>query len=714
MNERLTAEAQADHFFDLAGAVVACLRYSGETIELDHLLQGLPIENGVLTDLLLPRAVARYGYVAANKVMSRLANLNGPCLIKADQNQYVVVIRREGTKFFCRDTITPDGILCLTEADLKLSEFVEVIALHKTIASMKASFGILPQKGHWFWGLISSQRRLIAQVTLASVVANILAVTVSLFALQVYDRVIPGQSEATLWVLAIGALLAIAFEAALRIARTAAIDTLGATVEDTLSKQLIARVLGANLDRRPMDPALTVNTIREFSSVKEFFTTAAVGVVADLPFALLFLILVYLIASNVVFVIIVGAVLIVAPSFIFRNRMKAEAEESIGTMSAANRILTEIAYSIEALKVEQGEAHFQRIWEKNLSLAIHGSSRQRLLSSLLTYWGTSVQQLTYIGCIIAGVYMVFVGELSIGSIIAVSILTTRTLSPVAQLSQIIAKWQNMKSALNGLEALIVAQQDRDEKRDYISRPRLSGDIVISGLEYTHPSSSVVSLKIKEFHLKPGDRCALIGKNGAGKTTLLRLAAGLISGQSGEVMIDGLERSQLDPMDLRRSIYYLPQDVKLFNGTLRDNLNMGGRYLPDDIMLEALGFAGLEDFVRLRPEGLDMRVGDMMGLSAGQRQSIGLARAFLRDPSILIMDEPTSALDQDLEKRVVARLDKWIGQRTCLLATHRPMILSIVNQVALIEAGKVKAMGPRDQLIKAYAKPSLHAVPTREH
>lgn len=709
MTEGSAVESPRDYLFDLAGAIVACLRYSGETIELDHLLQGLPVENGILPYALLPRAVSRFGYVAVTRAYSRLTDLKGPCLIKVGDGNYIVLIQRSGEEFDCKDSNTAEGVLRLTEDELRMTGVVEVIELRKTLASLKVSFGILPQKGHWFWGLITSQKRLVAQVTLASLVANILAVTVSLFALQVYDRVIPGQSEATLWVLAIGAFLAIIFEAALRIARTAAIDNLGASVEDRLSKQLIAKVLGMNLDRRTMDPAMIVSTIREFSSVKEFFTAAAVGVATDLPFAVLFLALIYFIASNVVFVIVIGAILIVAPSLMFRSRMKAEAEESIGTMSVSNRILTEAAYSLEALKVEQGEGHFQRVWEKNLNLAIHGSSRQRFLSSLLTYWATSIQQITYIGSVIAGVYMIFVGELSIGSIIAVSILTTRTLSPVSQMSQILIKWQNMKSALNGLESLINAPQDRDEGRDYISRTRLHGDIQIRGMDYTHPGSSSLTLKIENFHLRPGDRCALIGKNGAGKTTLLRMAAGLISGEAGEVTIDGLERSQIDPIDLRRNIYYLPQDVKLFNGSLRENLNMGGRYFSDDLMFEALGFAGLGDFVRLRPEGLDLKVGDLMGLSAGQRQSIGIARAFLRDPSILIMDEPTSALDQGLEQLLVSRLDKWIGKRTCLLATHRPMILSIVNTVAILDAGKIRAMGPRDEILKVSSKPNIHTV-----
>lgn len=713
MNEPLEKADSLDLEFDLASAVVHYCRWNGDTIETDHLLQGLPVTGGELSEALLRRAVGRYGYTVAQKSKVSLEKISGPCLIKTTEGHYLFVVKRQEGAFLCKDSTTPDGVIRVEKADAILPRTVDTLELRKTLSALKEYFGVLPRKGHWFWGLIASQKRLATQITLASMIANILAVTVSLFALQVYDRVIPGQSEATLWVLAIGALIAVAFEAALRIARTAAIDSLGAKVENRLSKDLMAKVLGMSIDKRPMDPALTVNTIREFSSVKEFFTAAAVGVIADLPFAFLFLVLIYFIASNVVFVIIAGAILVITPSLLLRNRMKTEAEENTGTLSAANRILTEASYSLEAVKVDQGEAHFQGLWEKNLKLAIHGSSRQRLLSSMLTFWGTSVQQVTYIGGVIVGVYMVFAGELSIGSIIAVSILTSRTLSPVSQLSQILAKWQNMKSALKGLEALMNAEQDREEHRDYISRPRLRGDIRIKGLQYAHQGSNNIALNIEEFHLKPGDRCALIGKNGAGKTTLLRVAAGLISGQTGEVTLDGLERAQIDPIDLRRNIYFLPQDVKLFNGTLRENLNMDGRYLRDDHILEALSFSGLGDFVRLHSEGLDMKVGDIRNLSAGQRQSIGLARAYLRDPAILIMDEPTSALDQGLEQVVVSRLDKWIGNRTCLLATHRPMILSMVQNVAIMEGGGVRAFGPREEVLRAFSRPNIHAVSTRE-
>lgn len=700
-----TQSVQAGVEPSLQKALAALLQAQSVEVDAEGLIEGLPIEEGALSEDLMDRALHRIGYEAVWIDPQKISDLIYPCCITVASGGYLVLLGKEG------DTLQ---VLDSMQANTFWSAPLDTI---QNIYSKRA-FQVLPStdlllekhstgnaKKHWFWGRLLLQRRSLSEVILASLFANVLAVVTSLFALQVYDRVIPGQSEATLWVLASGVGLAILFEAILRVSRARLVDQVGKEAEIDITSDIFTRVIGMKFDKRPAPPGTIVHMAREFSAVKEFFTNAAVGVVADLPFAILFLLLIYGIAGNVVWIIVVAAVLIVLPNIAVQGKMAQLSKETMGGMSSASRLLTEVSYGLEAVKINRSEAQFQRQWEEIIALNALKTTEQRSLRAFLTYWATAMQQATYVFAVIACVYLVFAGELSTGAIIAVGILTTRTLSPISQLSQALSSWQNMKTALTALDDIMASEQERSLERSYIRRPQLKGLLTLQKVKFAHPGTKVMALDIGRLNINAGKRLALLGANGSGKSTLLRLVAGLYQPFEGEILVDGVDIRQIDPGDLRRNIGYLPQEIQMFRGSLRENLSSGTQKRPDEDIFEALAFGGLGEFVRHHPEGLDLQILDGGGgLSIGQKQSVGLARLYLQDPSIILLDEPTSALDQNLESTLVSRIGKWIRPRTCIVATHRPHILSEMTHVAVLQQGRVYLEGERDDILKKLMTP----------
>lgn len=693
-------------YSSLLDAALCYLSLHDTLTDKEQFLAGLPVVGNQLTEDLLARAIDRIDFSVKWHSSKSMSKIQFPCCVSLNSTEYAVVIARTSECYQLLDTTDNKTINEVPHQTIEDIYAGRVCYIRPSIKLFQSKHSVTHQAGHWFWSNLLVRKKGIFNVILSSFFANIIAVTVSLFALQVYDRVIPGQSEATLWVLVVGAGIAIFFEAVLRISRARIIDEAGKELEQTITRELFEKLIGMRLDKPPASPGSLVHMIREFAAVREFFTTAAVGVVADLPFVFVFLLLIYGIAGPIVWIVIIGALLTIIPSLLMQNKMARLSKETMGGMSSASRLLTEVAYGLETVRTTRAEARFQKCWEEIVTLNSIKTSEQRSLSAFLTFWAMATQQCVYIAAVVGGVYMVFAGEFTVGSIIAVSILSTRTLSPITQLASLLSKWQNMKSSLQALDMIMTSEQEHDPKRTYLRRPRLKGHINFKEIEFTHPGAATVSLKINELNILPGTRLALLGGNGSGKSTFLRLLAGLYQPEDGKLLLDGLDVRQIDPTDLRSNIGLLSQEVWLFRGTIRENLLSNGRIFTDAKLFEALDFGGLGNFVRHHPRGLDIGIFDGgKGLSTGQRQSLGLARVYLQDPSILLLDEPTAALDQHLEQQVVNRLGMWIGNRTCIVATHRMPILSIMSRVGVMSNGQLTLEGPRDEVLKRLSAPA---------
>ncbi|MFW2541260.1 ATP-binding cassette domain-containing protein [Primorskyibacter sp. 2E107] len=684
---------------DLIAVLAARLGVEAKTPDiLDALTQNAGCDDSYDAFALSAGARAA-GLIADSRSVSALTRDLWPALAIMQNGQAVLVLSQDDRGLSIYDPEAPDR-----RSDVALSEFQpyftgEVIHAEAPVQTLSETHAALNDKAHWFWGEFARFKRHFLEVALGSFVANLLAVSVALFSLQVYDRVIPHQSEATLWVLAAGAVLALLLEAFLKIARSQLLDGAGRQIEIGVQKTLMDRLLGMRSDTPGRSPSQLFSSMREFSSVREFFTASTVGALADIPFIFVFLLLVWSIAGSVVWVLIAGGILMVVPGFFLQKRMMRLTREMQGASSRQSRLLQETVVELDTIKTQRGEDRFRRLWDELTAVQSLKSSQQRRLASVLTFWSQGIQQGTYICAVITGTYLVFAGEFTVGSIIATGILTSRTLAPLTQLSGILARWGNVKSALDGLDGLAYTAQDRDSNRTYLRREKLQGRFELRDAAYHYDPEGAAQLDLKTLAIQPGQVVAVLGTNGSGKSTLLKLLTGLYAPTHGKVLIDGTEMSQVDPRDLRRAIGYLGQDVRLFQGTLRDNLNLSMLERSDDRLFEALDFAGLGQFVKGHPKGLDLDIRDGgEGLSVGQRQSIGWARLWLQDPDVCLLDEPTAALDQTLEKTLISRLDGWLEGRTAVIATHRVPILSLASRTLILANGRMAIDGPRDQVL----------------
>ncbi|WP_420861812.1 ATP-binding cassette domain-containing protein [Algirhabdus cladophorae] len=686
---------------DLASVYAGLL---GVETSVSDLLESMVPDADINADGVAPGDMARA--LKSAGLATEIATINActadhwPAIAVMTSGQFLLVLGQSQGMLTLHDTTCPDN-----RAEVPVAEFEPyftglIVRAEVTVKHLDKVHSTKSRANHWFWGEFPKYRRHLAEIGLASFVANLLAVSVALFSLQVYDRVIPHQSTSTLWVLAIGAALALLMEAFLKIARARLMDGAGRKIEMSVQNLLMERVLGMKSGMQGLSPSALFSAMREFGSVREFFTASTIGTLTDIPFILLFLVIVSSIAGPVVWVLVIGGILMVVPGLLFQKRMIELTKKNQGASAKSSRLLHEAIYEADTVKGQRGEERFRRIWTELTALSSITSSEQRKLSSALTFWSQGVQQATYVSAVVVGAYMVFAGEFTIGTIIAVGILTSRTLAPLTQLSGTMARWTNVKAALDGLEGVALAPQDFEEDRTYLRRETLRGEFELRDVSFRYDQDQAPNIDIPGLMVRPGQRLAILGSNGSGKSTLLKVMSGLYSPTAGRVLLDGVEMSQVHPKDIRRNLGYLSQDVRLFAGSLRDNLNLNMLERDDSRLFAALDFAGIGAYVRSHPKGLDLEISDGgEGLSIGQRQSIGWARIWLQDPKIVLLDEPTAALDQTLEKNLVARLEDWLKDRTAIIATHRVPILALTNRTLILQNGRLAVDGPRDQVLQ---------------
>ena len=627
-----------------------------------------------------------------------------PALVEMSNGQVVLVLTmgEDGPELY--DPTSQD-----MRSDVSMDDFLRVytgriLQARPSVAEIETRHIESTKMPHWFWGEFRHYRRQYAEAAAGSLFANLLAVGIALFSLQIYDRVIPYQSEPTLWVLALGVLLAVLFEAILKIARATLLDNTGKRIELAVQQRLMARLLGMKMGPGERKPAEIFATMRDFGSVREFFTSSTIGTLVDLPFLLVFLALVASIGGNLVWVLILGGILMVAPGFFMQKKMMAITASTQGASTKAAKLLYESVFEHETVTTQRGEDRIKRIWTELITLSAVKSGEQRRLTTILSTWAQGVQQATYISAVVVGTYMVFAGQFTVGTIIAIGILTGRTLGPLSQVATMMARWSQVKTALIALESVANARQSEERGRKYLRRERVAGAYELRGVEFRYDAQSSPSVEIAGVSIPAGQHVAVLGTNGSGKSTLLRMLAGLFEPTKGRVLLDGVDLGQVHPRDLRRGVGYLGQEVRLIAGTIRENLNMTQLERNDERLLEALDFAGLGPFVRNHPRGLDLEIRELgEGLSVGQRQSIGWARLWLQNPQVVLLDEPTSALDQTLETTLVSRLKTWLEGRTAIIATHRVPILMLTTRTLIMQNGRLAVDGPKEAVLAHLAK-----------
>lgn len=563
---------------------------------------------------------------------------------------------------------------------------------------------VQPHKKHWFWENFRGSGRKIAEISLASVLGNVLALAGILFSMQVYDRVIPAQSFPTLWVLFFGVVLAAGMEYIIRLMRTLVSDLMGKKIDLKVSSLFFVRAMSIKNDDRPKSTGSFISQLREIDQVRELLTSTTVSAAADMPFVLLFLGIMFFIGGPLVIIPLLAIPLIVIPGILIQWPMAKLAKEGMRESALRNAVLVETIEGIEDIKALQAEAYFQRQWEQTHEVSAAVGMKQRLWGARLTGWASTVQQLTYGGMLVFGVYLVLNGDITTGTLVASSMLSSRTIAPLMQLTMVFSRWQHAKSAMRGLDELLKKPVDRPADAELSHCPTLSGHFNVRNLQYTYDKENSPNvLGIGQLEIKPGERVAILGKVGAGKSTLLKLLSGQASPSQGKILIDGVDMTKVEPADIRRQIGYLSQDSRLFFGTLRQNLMLGYPHATDQEMLQALRISGALSMVQADASSLDKIINEGgRGLSGGQRQMVMLSRMILRNPQVVLLDEPTASMDEQLEDYVIRQLHAWLVGRTLIVVTHRPALLKLVDRIVVMDNGRVVADGPRDQILATAA------------
>jgi len=555
--------------------------------------------------------------------------------------------------------------------------------------------------GHWFWSVIAENRRLYRDVLLAALVVNLFALALPLFSMNVYDRVVPNHAIETLWTLATGVLIVLCGDFALRTLRGYFVDLAGARADVRLSATIMEKVLDLRMEVRPESAGSFASNLRAFESVRDFISSATVTAFIDLPFALLFLLVIGWIAWPMVIPFVVGIVLLLIHSLTVQRRMHALAETSYRASAQRNATLVEGLVGIETVKALGAEAVIQGKWESSATLVASVGARLRLLAATATNGALWVQQMVSLATIVIGVYLIRDGALTMGGLIACYLLSSRAMAPIGQVAGLLVQYHSAATAFESLDELMKRPVERPPEMRFTSRPALRGEIEFRNVGFTYRDGEEAVLREVSFRIRAGEKVAVLGRVGSGKTTLEKLILGLYRPGSGAVLVDGIDLRQLDPAELRRNIGYVPQNVTLFYGSLRDNLVMGLPQADDAAVARAARIAGLAEFIDAHPHGYGMLVGERgESLSGGQRQAVAVARALIADPPILLLDEPTAAMDHASEEALKQQLREHAAGKTMIVVTHRTSLLDLVDRIIVVDAGRIVADGPKAQVVDA--------------
>jgi ATP-binding cassette subfamily C protein LapB len=693
------------HFDPLLDSVVAVARIFGIATTREALSAGLPLESNLITPALLPRAAARAGLTAklARRSLDDLRPGLLPAILLLKEKQACLLLEwLPGGDARVR---FPEGgesadVIPKSELDALFSGVVFFVKPVFKFDPRTPESGQLKSK-HWFWSVVFQNWRLYRDSLLAALIVNVFALAMPMFSMTVYDRVVPNRAEETLWVLSIGVLLMMGFDMALRILRAYILDTASKRIDVTLSARIMERVLGLKMSDRPASVGSFAANLRAFESVRDFIASASITTLVDLPFVVVFFLAIAWISPWLIFPPLVCITVLIIASLVVQQKMQELVEITQRASSQRNANLIESLVGIETIKFMVAESSFQRKWEQSTVFLAQNNTKLKLLSSGATNLAQMLQQLVSVTVVIVGVYLLINNQVSMGGIIAASMLAGRAMAPFGQVAGLIMQYHHAKSGLGSVEKHMQTQPERPDDASFLHRSGFQGTIEFQNVSFTYPGQQQSVLNKVSFKVQAGEKVAFIGRVGSGKSTIQRLILGLHQPTEGAILVDGIDLRQIDPAELRRAAGFVSQDVSLFYGSLKDNIALGAPFADDQDIINAAEIAGVAEFANRHPRGFDMLIGERgESLSGGQRQSVGIARAVLNDSPILLLDEPSSAMDHQSEDALKARLRRFTTGKTVVLVTHRTSLLELVDRLIVIDNGQIMADGPKAQVVEA--------------
>ncbi|CZF80805.1 Toxin RTX-I translocation ATP-binding protein [Grimontia celer] len=690
----------------LLQSLVYVSRYFGQSNSPDALVSGLPISDGFLSPFLFPRAAERAGIDAkeSRQALKDLSPMLCPCVLLLKDNQACVLqsINHETGEAEVVEPLTDTTPAVRPISELEEDYLGRVFLLKKQFRYDERSPEILKERqGHWFWSTLWESRSIYRDVLIASIFINTFAIATPLFSRLVYDKIVPNLAFDSLWVLATGVFVIFIFDLVLKMLRSYFIDISGKKSDLLISSRIFEKVMGIRMEARPPSVGAFARHMQEFESIRDFFTSASVSALIDLPFAFFFLFIIWIVAGPLVIVPIAAVLILMIHAAIIQKPLRHTIEEGSRLSSQKNANLIESLAGLETIKLFGAESQFQYRWEEAVAhMANWGIKTRRLTDSVQNAAGF-IQQFVNVSMIVFGVYLISAGDLTMGGLIAATMLSSRAVGPMVQLSLLSTRYNQAKSAMEIISQLMDMPSEQEEGKRYIHRPIIRGKIEFDRVNFNYPNSEMAALRDISFTILPGEKVAIIGRIGSGKTTLSRLLMGLYRPTEGSVRIDETDISQIHNIDIRRNIGCVPQDPILFFGSIRDNITLGRPLADDRDILDAANRSGVTTFTQRDPAGLERQVGEGGNqLSGGQRQSIAIARAMLGRPPVLLMDEPTSAMDNRSEQYIKQQMSSLRRDETLIINTHKTGMLDVVDRIIVVEQGSIVADGPKLAVLQA--------------
>lgn len=552
----------------------------------------------------------------------------------------------------------------------------------------------------WFWGAIWRYKKIYYEVMLAAVIINMLAVASPLFTMNVYDRVIPNSAFPTLWFLAGGVFIAYMFDFTLKNLRSHFVDTAGRKADNMIAARIFEQMLAMKMAARPPSVGVHAANLKEFETLRDFFTSATIVAVIDFPFVLFFIAIIWMIGGPLAAIPAVLVPLVISMGIILQRPLDKAIKESMHESAFKSGLIFEALSGLETIKAQAAEGHMQRKWEEITEQSTRTNVKARMIASFGVNFAVWMANLSTVFMVVYGTYLIHDREITMGALIACIILSGRAMSPLASVAGLLTKFSQSRESLVRLNELMRSPVERPVNQSFISMPVMKGGIEFRDVVFRYPNQKTPANNEISFKIEPGEHVGVIGAVGSGKTTLERLVLNLYQPDSGSVQIDGVDVRQIDPADLRRNIGVVQQMPYLFFGSVRENITLGHEAVPDSAVLRAAEMAGVMSFLRDSEAGLDTQVGERgENLSGGQRQAIAIARALLYDPPILLLDEPTASIDPGSERRLYVHLKELIKGKTILMVTHKSAVLGLVEKLILMDRGRIIAAGGRDEIIQ---------------
>ena len=700
----------------LLESLVLYTRLFHKPFSSESLLSGLPIGSN-LTDQMLfsktnskslfSRAALRAGLKTTiiEKPIRNILSLQLPViLILSNENSCILEsFNEDKTKakiIFAADEPLEEWI----EIDKLEDEYLGFAFMLKKVYEYEHENGKktldLSNQKHWFWSTLGFSRKIYFDCILASILINLFVLATPLFTMNVYDRVIPNNAQETLLVFTIGIVVVFLLDASLKFLRTYFLEMAGKKSDIIMSSIIFEKILDLQMHAHPKSVGSFANNIKSFDSIRGFLTNATLSILIDFPFAILFLAVIFYLSGVLVLVPISIIFIIVIYALMIKKPLQTSIESTYEASAKKNGILIEALQNIETIKAQGLAGNIQFNWEESTGEIANKSLKSKLISSSIPTITSLLVGLNTVLIIVFGVFLIQKFELTMGGLIATMILSGRAIAPMGQIVGLITNFEDAKTSFKMLDDIVNKPLERPIAREFVKRPSLKGNIEFRNVSFKYPDSEAYALKDVSFIIKEGEKVAFIGRIGSGKSTIAKLILKLYEPQEGSILIDGIDISQIDPADLRKKISYVPQDIHLFRNTIKNNILGSYKFVDDEWMIKCSKISGTDEFVKLHPVGYDMPIGERgAGLSGGQRQSVGIARALINDSKIYLFDEPTNAMDQTSESNVLNNLKENLEEKTLFLVTQKMNMLDLVTRVIVMNQGEKVLDGDKMEIIK---------------